>query len=118
MDRNPLHRPSTCFARGTFSGSARAQHMRDGLCFASDLPDAEWAGLRPLLPPSSTVGRPPAWSMRTLVDAVFYVLRGGIPWRMLPLCFPPRQTVYDWFAAWLDAGVWEAINHHLVMLDR
>ena len=47
-----------------------------------------------------------------------YVLRGGVSWRMLPPCFPPRQTVYGWFAAWRDAGVWQAINHHLVMLDR
>ncbi len=49
---------------------------------------------------------------------MFYVLRGGIPWRMLPLCFPPRQTVYGWFATWRDAGVWQSINHRLVMLDR
>ena len=49
---------------------------------------------------------------------MFYVLRGGIPWRMLPRCFPPRQTVYGWFAAWRDERVWEAINHRLVMLDR
>lgn len=45
-------------------------------------------------------------------------LRGGVPWRMLPPCFPPRQTVYGWFAAFRDAGVWEAVSHHLVMLDR
>ena len=56
--------------------------------------------------------------MREIVDAIFYVLRGGVPWRMLPNCFPPRQTVYGWFAAWRDAGVWEAITHCLVMLDR
>ena len=74
--------------------------------------------LEPLLPPPSPVGRPPAWPMRTIVEAIFYVLRGGVPWRMLPLCFPPRQTVYGWFAAFRDAGVWEAVNHHLVMLDR
>ena len=37
---------------------------------------------------------------------------------MLPPCFPPRQTVYGWFAAWRDAGVWQTINHHLVILDR
>ena len=96
----------------------RAQHMRDGLRFASDLTDAEWAVLEPLLPPISPVGRPPAWPLRELVNAMFYVLRGGIPWRMLPPCFPPRQTVYGWFAAWRDGGVWQAINHRLVMLDR
>lgn len=41
-----------------------------------------------------------------------------IPWRMLPPCFPPRQTVYGWFAAWRDHGVWQAIAHHLVIQDR
>ena len=56
--------------------------------------------------------------MREIVNAIFYVLRGGIPWRMLPDCFPPRQTVYSWFAKWRDSGVWETINHYLVMLDR
>jgi transposase len=56
--------------------------------------------------------------MREIVNAIFYVLRGGIPWRMLPPCFSPHQTVYGWFAAWRDAGVWQSINHHLVMQDR
>jgi transposase len=96
----------------------RAQHRRDGLRFPSDLTDAEWAVLAPLLPGPSPVGRPPSWPMREIVDAIFYILRGGIPWRMLPDCFPPRQTVYGWFAAFRGAGVWEALNHHLVMLDR
>ena len=56
--------------------------------------------------------------MREIVNAIFYVLRGGIAWRMLPPCFPPRQTVYGWFAAWRRAKVWEAVTHRLVMLDR
>jgi transposase len=101
-----------------WTATTRAQHMRDGLRFASDVTDAEWAVLEPLLPVISPVGRPPAWPLRELVNAMFYVLRGGIPWRMLPPCFPPRQTVYGWFAAWRDAGVWQSINHRLVMLDR
>jgi putative transposase len=98
--------------------TSRGQHRRDGLRFPSDLTDAEWAVLKPLLPARSPVGRPPSWPMREIIDAIFYVLRGGISWRMLPDCFPPRQTVYGWFAAFRDAGVWEALNHHLVMLDR
>ncbi len=68
--------------------------MCDGLRFASDLTDAEWAVLEPLLPTSAGVGRPPERPMRDIVDAIFYVLRGGVPWRMLPPCFPPHQTVY------------------------
>lgn len=101
-----------------WTATTRAQHMREGLRFASDLTDAEWSVLAPLLPARPAVGRPPEWPMREIVNAIFYILRGGIPWRMLPPCFPPRQTVYGWFAAWRDAGVWQSINHHLVMLDR
>ncbi len=104
--------------RPMWTATTRAQHMRDGLRFASDVTDAEWAVLESLLPPISPVGRRPVWPLRELVNAIFYVLRGGIPWRMLPPCFPPRQTVYGWFAAWRDAGVWQSINHRLVMLDR
>jgi transposase len=101
-----------------WTATTRAQHKREGLRFASDLTDAEWAVLAPLLPPRSPVGRPPAWPMREIVNAIFYVLRGGIPWRLLPPCFPPRQTVYGWFAAWRDDGVWADIVHCLVMADR
>jgi transposase len=96
----------------------RAQHTRDGLRFASDLTDPEWAVLEPLLPPPATTGRPPTWPLRELVNAMFYVLRGGMPCPMLPPCVPPRQTVYGWFAAWRNAGVWQSINHRLVMVDR
>ena len=98
--------------------TTRAQHRRDGLRFASDLTDAEWRVLEPFLPPPCTTGRPRGWEWREVVDAIFYVLRGGVPWRMLPPCFPPRQTVYRWFATWRDSGLFETINHHLVMLDR
>jgi transposase len=101
-----------------WTATTRAQHKRDGLRFASDVTDAEWAVLKPLLPPPSGIGRPPEWPMREIVNAIFYVLRGGVAWRMLPPCFPPRQTVYGWFAAWRRTHVWEAITHHLVMLDR
>ncbi len=67
-----------------WTATTRAQHLRDGLRFASDLTDAEWAVLEPLLPPAAATGRPPAWPLRELVNAMFYVLRGGIPWCMLP----------------------------------
>jgi transposase len=53
-----------------------------------------------------------------IFNAIFYVLRGGVPWRMLPPCFPPYQTVYGWFAMLRDSGTWQSLNHRLVMLDR
>jgi transposase len=56
--------------------------------------------------------------MRELMNAIFFVLRGGCTWRMLPEHFPPHQTVYRWFTRFRDDGTWENLNHHLVMLDR
>jgi putative transposase len=56
--------------------------------------------------------------MREIINAIFYTLRSGCPWRLLPDSFPPSTTVYRWFAILRDGGCWEAINHHLVMMDR
>jgi transposase len=56
--------------------------------------------------------------MRRIVEAVFFILRAGCAWDMLPDGFPPFSTVYRWFARFRDDGTWERINHHLVMQDR
>ena len=56
--------------------------------------------------------------MREIVNAISYVLRGGLAWRLIPDTFPPWQTVHSWFARLRDAGTRETINHHLVMRDR
>ena len=53
-----------------------------------------------------------------MVNAICYVLRGGIAWRLMPDTFPPLRTVDRWFAQLLEDGTWETINHHLVMRDR
>ena len=63
-------------------------------------------------------GRPRAWPLREIVNAIFYVLRGGIAWRLIPKDLPPRTTVYRWFALWRDTGLFERMNHLLVMADR
>jgi putative transposase len=98
--------------------ATRAQHSRAGLRYGSDLTDAEWAILEPYLPPPFRFGRKRKWPMRHIVEAIFYVLRAGCAWEMLPDGFPPLSTVYRWFARFRDDGSWEAINHHLVMRDR
>jgi transposase len=98
--------------------TTRRHHSRTGLRYASDLTDAEWALLEPLLPPPSTQGRPRSWPMREVINAIFYVMRSGCPWRLLPYDFPPWRTVYRWFAAWRDEGLFERVNHALVMADR
>lgn len=97
----------------------REQHARKGLRLPSDLTDAEWAVLEPLLPTRSHRGRPPVWSYRQIVEALFYLLRGGLPWRMLPPdLFPPMTTVQHYFYRWRDTGLWSSINHALVMAAR
>ena len=96
----------------------RAEHDRDHLRYTSDLTDAEWEILAPLLPPHAKTGRHRSWEMRELMNAIFYVLRGGVPWRMLPEHFPPHQTTYRWFMRFRDDGTWKTLNHLLVMRDR
>ena len=56
--------------------------------------------------------------MREIINGIFYVMRAGCPWRLLPNDFPPWGTIYRWFAAWRDDGRFERINHALVMADR
>jgi transposase len=102
-----------------WTDTTRAQHGRKGLRLPSDLTDAEWQVLEPVMPAAKPRGRPHKWGWRKLLDAMFYLLRGGLPWRMLPPgLFPPMSTVQRWFYAWRDNGLWRSINHALVMLVR
>jgi transposase len=98
--------------------TTRRHYSREGLRYETDLKDAEWALIEPLLPEPLGQGRPPVWSRREIMNAIFYVLRGGISWRLLPTDLPPKSTVFRWFALWRDTGVFETINHLLVMADR
>jgi transposase len=96
----------------------RTVHDRGDLRSPSDPTDAEWQLLAPFLPRPANTGRPRSWKMRELIDAIFFVLRGGVRWSMLPKHFPPHQTTYGWFMRFRDDGTWRGINHHLVMRDR
>jgi transposase len=78
--------------------------------YPTDLTDRQWAILEPLIPRPKPGGRPAKHPRRDIVDAMLYVLRGGIAWRMLPHEFPPWQTVYDYFRLWRIDGTWERIN--------
>ncbi|WP_336490652.1 IS5 family transposase [Methylobacterium nigriterrae] len=98
--------------------ATRRQHSRDDLRYETDLTEAEWAVIEPLMPAPNLRGRPWAWPLREIVNAIFYVLRGGVAWRLLPNEFPPRTTVYRWFALWRDTGVFQTLNHLLVIADR
>ena len=78
--------------------------------YPTDLTDTQWAFLAPLIPAAKAGGRRRSTDMREVVNAVFYVLRGGCQWRLLPKDFPPYQTVYDYFRSWRLLGAWERIH--------
>ena len=76
----------------------------------TDLTDAQWAILEPLVPPPKPGGRHAKHPRREIVNAQFSVLRGGIAWRAMPHDLPPWQTVSDYFRRWRIDGAWERIN--------
>ena len=78
--------------------------------YSTDPSDAEWECLRTHLPALSKRGRPRTHGSRAILDAVFYILRSGCPWRLLPRDFPPWKTVYDWFRRWRVDGTFERLN--------
>jgi putative transposase len=83
------------------------------------LTDEQWAHLEPLIPPADPGGRPRKTDMRAAMNAIFYLLRTGCPWRYLPRGpFPPRSTVYNIFRKFQREGVWEAIWAELLMALR
>ena len=81
--------------------------------YPSDLTDRQWELIRRFIPPSPPIGDDRRTSMRAVVDAIFYISRGGCAWRMLPKDFPPWQTVYGYFARWKRDGTWETIHDAL-----
>jgi putative transposase len=78
--------------------------------YPSDLTDAQWQLIAPLLPPAKPGGRPREVDIRAVANALFYLNREGCSWRALPHDFPHWRTVYDYFAAWNADGTWERVN--------
>jgi transposase len=84
--------------------------------YPTDMTDAEWAVLKPLIPAAKHGGRPRKTDMRAAINAILYLLRTGCPWRYLPRDgFPPRSTVYNIFRNFQKDGVWDAIWDKLRM---
>ncbi len=81
--------------------------------YKSDLTDEEWLFIEPLIPPAKSGGHPRTVNMREIVNAIFYLLRTGCSWEMLPHDFPPYSTVYYYFRRWQKRGVWQKINQAL-----
>lgn len=80
--------------------------------FETDLTDAQWDYLQPMLPKPKKLGRKPT-DRRMVIDAILYLLKGGASWRLLPKNFPPWKTVYHVFRAWSLDGTWAALNDAL-----
>ena len=92
----------------------RAMYKRPAGRSPSRMTDAEWAVLKPLIPPASPGGRPRKTDMREAMDAILFVLRTGCTWRTLDEpCFPPRSTVYNIFRKFQKDGSWEKIWRQL-----
>lgn len=77
--------------------------------YPSDLSDKEWDLIKGYFSRKDPRGCKPQHDKRTIVNAIFYLNKSGIQWRMLPKNFPPWKTVYDYFRLWSRAGLWEQI---------
>ena len=86
--------------------------------YPSDLSDAEWEKIKPLLPGPNTLGSPRTVDLREILNAIFYRVDNGCKWRAIPHDFPPHQTVYDYFRRWVKTGLWQQINQALVVQVR
>lgn len=100
----------------------RAEHRlaagRSGLRYPSDLKDAEWALIEPLIPPARRGGRRRSVNVREVVNAIFYVLSTGCQWKALPKDLPPKSTAHFYFMLWDWDGTLERIHDKLYVAIR
>ena len=78
--------------------------------YPSDVSNAEWKILEPLIPPAKEGGRPRTTDMREVLNAIFYVDRTGCQWRALPHDFPPWSTVWSYVRTWRNDGTWQCMH--------
>jgi putative transposase len=76
----------------------------------TDLSDAEWAYIEPHMPAPKAPGRPRVHTLREILNAIFYIVRSGCAWRLLPHDFPPWKTVHHYFRVWRMDGTWERMH--------
>ena len=106
------------FLPGGCDVDARRSRLVGDFGSGQALSDDQFRLIEPFIPPAKPGGRPRTTDMRRMLDGLFYVVRTGCQWRHVPPppAFPPWQTIYGYFRAFLSDGVWETIRHHLVML--
>jgi len=81
--------------------------------YPTDLTDEQWQILEPMIPPAKPGGRPRTTDMREVINAILYVARGGVAWRLVPHEFPGWSGVYGYFRRWRLCGVWRKIHDAL-----
>jgi transposase len=81
--------------------------------YSTDLTDAEWQILEPLLPAEKPGGRHRLYPMREIINGLRYLLRSGCAWRLLPHDFPHWRAVYEYFRVWKKDGTWLEIHDYL-----
>ena len=81
--------------------------------YSSSLTNSEWKQIEPLLPAAKLFGRPPRYRKRDILDAIFYAVRTGCAWRLLPHDLPPWRIVYYYFMIWRREGLWQKIHDAL-----
>jgi transposase len=94
---------------------AAAHH---GPRYPSDLTDAEWALVEPMIPPAKRGGRPREVNLREILNAIFYVLSTGCQWPAMPKDLPPKSTAHSYFTLWEWDGTLERIHHALYVATR
>lgn len=96
----------------------RKRYERSAARYSSDLTDAEWAIIAPLLPGPNPLGRPREVALRAVWDAIQYIAAAGCAWSLLPKDFPPVSTVRYYFYRWRDCGLLAEVNRRLVVTAR
>jgi transposase len=96
----------------------RLAACRKSLRYRSDLTDAEWALVAPLIPPAKRGGRPRKVDVREVLNGIFYVLSTGCQWEAMPKDLPPKSTVHDYLGLWEWDGTLERIHHALYVVCR
>jgi len=96
----------------------RREYERKGLRYPSDLTDAEWALVEPLIPPARHGGRKREVDVREVLNGIFYVLATGCQWRALPKDLPPKSTVHDYLQLWDWDGTLLRLHHTLYVQAR
>jgi transposase len=96
----------------------RGRYDRDALRYPSDLTDAEWAHVAPLIPPAKRGGNKRTVNEREVVNGLMYILSTGCQWRAIPKDLPPRSTLHDYLELWEWDGTLERIHHELYVKCR